>query len=42
MDYQSYMTILPHDVLSELQSHPNVHSPVLVGRNDTDQTHPNL
>ena len=28
--------------ISELQTHPNLHSPFWVGRNDTDQTHPNL
>ena len=27
--------------LSKLQTHPNLHSPVWVGPNDTDQTHPN-
>ena len=28
--------------ISELQTHPNLHSPVWAGRSDTDQTHLNL
>ena len=28
--------------ISELQTHPDLHSPVWVGRNDTDQTHPHF
>ena len=33
---------LPLYLLSELQTHSNLHSPVWVGRNDADQTQPNL
>ena len=29
-------------MINELQTHPNLHSPVWVGRNDTDQTHPHI